>query len=539
MSLRSISVGLRTALSFGFFFVVLLGVGLYSISQLANMQDNADSLENNWLASITALGSISDDIATVRVNTLRIVTSKEPKEREGFRQRIADARNQLATDLDHYTELVSSEQEKALLKQFLNARAVYVENQAQVTDAAMADRAQNEEDIDAMNQAASTMAQSLMELKKVNLQGAADAAEDARNDYRSSRNSLVTILVIMALISVVISVLTIRSIKAPLAKALNVAQRIAKGELNVAINPEGKDELTELLTALSNMQQSLRRIVEKIQHASAALATDARQINEAARSNSATIEHQNNQIHLAATAVNELTAAIEDVANNATSTSEASQKSARSVESGLSVVSSTKDAIEALSIGITNTSGQINQLSDNALRISSVLDVIRAVSEQTNLLALNAAIEAARAGDQGRGFAVVADEVRSLAQRTQQSAQEIESMIVDVQTGANSAVSAMENSLNSTRSSVEASEKANQALADIMDSVNYITERNLLIASASEEQSQVAKEVDMNLTRINDLAQESAVAFQQASRSSEQLLGIAQSLEKEVSVFRL
>ena len=171
--------------------------------------------------------------------------------------------------------------------------------------------------------------------------------------------------------------------------------------------------------------------------------------------------------------------------------------------------------------------------------ISKVLDVIRAIAEQTNLLALNAAIEAARAGDAGRGFAVVADEVRALAHRTQQSTQEIEQMIGGIQQGTNQAVDAMQHSSQRARATLEMARAAGKALDTITEAISHISERNLVIASASEEQAQVAREVDRNLVNIRDLAQQTAAGAHQTSAASQELSRLAVDLNGLVMRFRV
>ncbi|WP_372241933.1 methyl-accepting chemotaxis protein [Pseudomonas sp. C2B4] len=234
------------------------------------------------------------------------------------------------------------------------------------------------------------------------------------------------------------------------------------------------------------------------------------------------MQRQNNEIEQAATAVNEMTAAVEEVARNAASASESAQMSERSTRTGSDRVAETVKAIQNLTSTVVKTSDEVEGLASKAQNISKVLDVIRAIAEQTNLLALNAAIEAARAGDQGRGFAVVADEVRALAHRTQESTKEIESMIAGIQSGAEQAVLAMSHSCANAQDTLGIAQEAGAALADIAKSITEINERNFLIATASEEQAQVARSVDTNLVSIRDLSiQTSSGASQTATASNE------------------
>jgi methyl-accepting chemotaxis protein len=251
------------------------------------------------------------------------------------------------------------------------------------------------------------------------------------------------------------------------------------------------------------------------------------------------MNQQSHEIEQAATAVNEMTAAVDEVARNAVATSEASRDSDATAQHGRNQVIRTVDSIGQLAGDVTQTSAEVERLAAQVRDISKVLDVIRSIAEQTNLLALNAAIEAARAGDAGRGFAVVADEVRALAHRTQQSTQEIEQMIGDVHQGTDRAVQAMQVSNERARTTLALARAAGEALEEIAAAISQISERNLVIASASEEQAQVAREVDRNLVNIRDLSLQSSAGASQSSAASQELARLAVGLNGLVGGFRV
>ncbi|WP_409259032.1 methyl-accepting chemotaxis protein [Pseudomonas saponiphila] len=246
---------------------------------------------------------------------------------------------------------------------------------------------------------------------------------------------------------------------------------------------------------------------------------------------------QNDEIQQAATAVNEMTAAVEEVARNATGASEASEQTSRSAVQGRDQVRRAVDSVGAMADEIANSTGKVEVLATRVNEITKVLEVIRAIAEQTNLLALNAAIEAARAGEQGRGFAVVADEVRALAHRTQASTADIESMMQQVRSGAEEAVLAMNKSKELAADTRAQSVEAGQALDSITEGVSVINEKNLVIASAAEEQAQVAREVDRNLINIQDLSAQTATGAHQTSASSAELSRLATSFGVLISRF--
>jgi methyl-accepting chemotaxis protein len=251
------------------------------------------------------------------------------------------------------------------------------------------------------------------------------------------------------------------------------------------------------------------------------------------------VQRQNDEINQAATAINQMSAAVEEVARNAVQASEAARASSQSAENGQLRVAETVSVITELHDAVGFTANEINGLAGQVKDISGVLDVIRGVAEQTNLLALNAAIEAARAGEAGRGFAVVADEVRALAHRTQQSTAEIERMITSIQNGTGKAVTAMSNSSDRAQESLKVAEAAGQALTEIMAAIQQINERNVGIAAATEEQAQVAREVDRSLTSIRDLSNQTAAAASQTSGASGELSQLAVGLNSMVQVFRV
>ncbi|WP_438866142.1 methyl-accepting chemotaxis protein [Pseudomonas abieticivorans] len=251
------------------------------------------------------------------------------------------------------------------------------------------------------------------------------------------------------------------------------------------------------------------------------------------------IQRQNDEIVLAATAINQMSAAVEEVARNASHASDAARDSSQSAETGRQRVEQTVSVISDLRASVQVTADEIDGLAGQVHNISGVLDVIRGIADQTNLLALNAAIEAARAGEAGRGFAVVADEVRALAHRTQQSTAEIEQMIDAIQSGTGKAVSAMGHCSTQAQTSQQVAEAAGQALTDIIASVVQINERNVTIATATEEQAQVAREVDRNLTSIRDLAGQTAAGANQTSAASGELSQVAVGLNQMLQRFSL
>ncbi|WP_370059464.1 MULTISPECIES: methyl-accepting chemotaxis protein [Pseudomonas] len=287
------------------------------------------------------------------------------------------------------------------------------------------------------------------------------------------------------------------------------------------------------------MQEKLRDTLQSISGSAHQLASAAEELNSVTEEGARGLTQQNNEIEQAATAVNEMTSAVEEVARNAVSTSEASKSATTSAGDGRDLVRETVSAIERMSSDVQGTASLIGDLANESRDIGKVLDVIRGLADQTNLLALNAAIEAARAGEAGRGFAVVADEVRALAHRTQQSTSEIERMIGSIQSGTEHAVDSMRNSTERAESTLSIARGAGQSLDTINSAISEINERNLVIASAAEEQAQVAREVDRNLVNIRDLSVQSTTGANQTQAASSELSRLAVDLSNLVTRFKL
>lgn len=314
---------------------------------------------------------------------------------------------------------------------------------------------------------------------------------------------------------------------------------MASGDLTRRILVDNNNELGLLFAGLVHLQQSQKQTISQISGTANQLASAAEELNLVTAQSSTGLAQQNAELQQAATAVNEMTVAVEDVAQNAVSTSDASMASNKLAIQSRAEMQRTIDETRLMAEEMQQSTHLVQQLSTQAKDIGQVLDVIRAVAEQTNLLALNAAIEAARAGDAGRGFAVVADEVRALAYRTQNSTREIEQMVVQIQQGTVQAVQAMHNSSQRADVTLELTNKAGEALEQIFNSISHINDRNLLIATASEQQAHVAREVDRSLVTIRDLSLQTVAGADQTNMASRELSSMAAQLISMVQKFRI
>lgn len=376
---------------------------------------------------------------------------------------------------------------------------------------------------------------------------AINAAEAVRVDLkqqmqavgsRVQRNAWLVPLIAVA-VSILVGGIIVSAIVPPLRQAASAAQRVASGDLLSKIPAGGRDEAGVVLTSLSTMVSGLQELIGNVQRSAQEVAAAATQLSVVTQQTSKGVHSQKREVEQVASAMYEMSASIQEVAGNAEKASNAAQESDEASSVGEQLVIDSQNAIKALAADIQSSSSMVTKVKDKSTRVSTVLDVIKDIAEQTNLLALNAAIEAARAGDQGRGFAVVASEVRSLAQRTQESTTEIESLIDDLLSGVDQAVGSMNHNRKRAESTVEQSDKVADALHRIARSVASIAEMNMQIASAATEQSAVAEEVNTSVQRISSVADQSAAGSEEISRSTEELANLGEQLQGLTTQFRL
>jgi len=367
----------------------------------------------------------------------------------------------------------------------------------------------------------------------------ADAALMAEKDEKSALKILSIITVIAIVLGLLLANYFTSNISRDINYAVEVTERIATGDLAQVVNTDSGGEVGQQLNALKVMQENLKNMIGEMGRSSVELSSSSEELATVSEQTTKNLCQQQTEVEQVATAMNEMAATIHEVAQNAAASSQAAQNANQEASEGGRVVEETIESIEKLASGVENAGAVIQALATDSENIGSVLDVIKGVAEQTNLLALNAAIEAARAGEQGRGFAVVADEVRTLAQRTQQSTHEIEQMIEKLQSGTQNAVSVMIESQELARHSVDEAARAGASLEVITTAVGSISDMNIQIASAAEEQSSVAEEMNNNITSVSSIGEQNAAAANQTTASSEELSRMASHLQELILRFKV
>lgn len=346
--------------------------------------------------------------------------------------------------------------------------------------------------------------------------------------------------VVVALLAVsVLSYVIIRLIDLAVRDVNQALNGLAQRDLTARATYEGRDEFGQISRNLNRMAQEISEIVQEIGNATAQVATAAQESSTVTVQTSMSVEQQRQGTELVATAINQMSATVREVAQSTNDAAHMSQQVNLSTAQGRVEIESTIGLIRQLSGQAEETAQIIGDLKLESDAISSVLDVIRGIAEQTNLLALNAAIEAARAGDHGRGFAVVASEVRTLAQKTQESTGNIQQMISNLQAGSDRAALSMQQTLDKAQDGASKVERAGELLVEIAEGVATISDRNIQIASAAEEQSAVSEDINRNVNEINDLVIQVSAGAEQTAITSQELARLAEHQQQLVNRFKV
>ncbi len=539
--MRNLTVRTRSFVSFMAITLLVIFIGGFSIWKMQQIRALAVHVEKNSLPSIVIADHMNAAALRLRLEHRRLIPQTDPSVRKETLQRISAAREDFLAQVKSYADYVASDHERALLQTISDGGNKFLEALSSVVS--LTEKGQPDEATAYMDRTvvptAKVMQDAIDALVKLNLDQASADGVASEQAYTSALWLIISVIALATVVTLALAFAFTMSIVKPLRKLMAATDLIARGDLSKSIVADGKDEFTTLMVSSRAMQESLKDTISLIGQSSTQLASAAEEMNAVTDESSRGLARQNVEIEQAATAVNEMTAAVDEVARNASAASDAASESDVSAQVGASNVLRTVKSIEALSATIETTSQEVQQLAVQSQNISKVLSVIGSIAEQTNLLALNAAIEAARAGEQGRGFAVVADEVRALAHRTQASTSEIEQMIAGIMQGTQQATTAMQQSRSQAHETLSIAHEAGAAISQITTSINRINEMNLLIATASEEQAEVARSVDQNLVSIRDLSIQSSAGAHQTAAASAELSRLAIDMNQLVTRFNV
>lgn len=538
--IRNIRIGFRTLLAFGISAFITLAIGVFSKIQLSNLNTTTDILTLHRIPAILTVADLRRDVLLTQVVINELSDAKSVEQLERLKKTITD----LITSYDE------SEKRMSMLSKSKESIRIYNEVKRLHDDLihtlpilySYLKIGEMDRFISYREQAvvpiARELRRALNDFSDFQSMRASQNNDDATKTYELSNQLVATSTITGLIVAIFLASLYSKSLIVPLRRSVDIAKKIANGDLSQDFSDNYKDEAAEMLSALSLMQNQLRDALSRIADSSHQLASTSEELSAVTNQSSQVVVQQNDQIGLAATAVSQLTAAIEEVAKTASATSSSSSIVNDKTQEGKIRVTETIQIIELLKSDIQSSETRVIELSEKIKNITGVLDVIRAIADQTNLLALNAAIEAARAGENGRGFAVVADEVRALAHRTQESTKDIESMISSVSIETQKTVDSMSKSNQLATSTLAVANDTGKAFEEILMLVIEINSQSATIASAAEEQATVAKEVDNNLLQIRDLSLQTSVGTDQTTASSAELARLAEHLNELVLKFK-
>ncbi|WP_248802793.1 methyl-accepting chemotaxis protein [Pseudomonas sp. MWU13-2100] len=538
--MAKLSTAQRIVIGFAIAPLLLTGLVLYALHDLATLKDQSMVIVKQDWPKIAPIMVIATGVRDNGRNTRDLLLDKDNQQAQ---QSIDSTRKRISQAFEVLEPLLDTPAGKVAYANLKKNREAYVAAFTQVQvlikqgapEAAMTQLKQQ------VIPAEQQVYQSLDALMALQGQIFIDRERSAGELYSDARRNMLGLFVLCLVSVTAAAVIVTRSVTRPLGgepdMAAQVLSQIAQGDLTIQVPVQASTEGSMMMN-MHRMQQSLNAMVKHIAASVDSVASSSEQMGVVSHQTRNSLQLQGQEIEQAAAAVNQMTAAVDEVARNAVSTSEASRISEQTARRGREQVQETVASIGTLADGMTDTSQRIQQLAGRVQDISTVLDVIRSIAEQTNLLALNAAIEAARAGEAGRGFAVVADEVRALAHRTQVSTREIEQMIGNVRQDTGQAVNAMHSSRQLVQATLEVAQRSGEALEEITRSISQINERNLMIASATEEQALVAREVDRNLVGIRNLSEQVSQGARQTHTAGLELAQMAGALHKTVACFR-
>lgn len=540
--LRRFRITQRLVLCLGITSLLTVALGAFCLLQMQEIRNQGEAVESGSLPSIAMADALAITLVKLRSESIRLIANADdPGAVVTSKINVETLKNDAEKGFADYLAHVKDSTERDSLVALQDAYKAFIPGlydeiglieQRKIEDARMLANTMLALQGDLMDM-------QVQLLRELNKQSAATAVEQAGASYAQTRIIALSVIAAVLALTLLLGWRLSVSIIRPVRQALQIASTIADGNLSPQAIPEGKDETAQLLQMLGRMRSNLHGTIEQIYAAANQLSQSVQEMSSITESGAENLRLQNTEIEQAAVAVNQMSQAAMEVASNASNTATESQASNAAAAKGQLRLAETIGSIKELTGNVLDTSHQAEGLAERTLSISKILDVIRAIANQTNLLALNAAIEAARAGEAGRGFAVVADEVRSLAQRTSASTTEIEGLINSVQQSTQETAEALRMTANQANVTLEQAAATGEALTVIISSTSTINDRNLLIASAAEQQAQVAGEVDRNLSSIRDLSTQSASGAQQTTTASNALSVLATDLNVMVQRFVL
>ena len=384
------------------------------------------------------------------------------------------------------------------------------------------------------------ISQKISELTQIQISAAEDERKKSESIFINTRNSYLIIAIVTVTLLSIAGIMVSRSIVSPLNKLRSSIEKAeSERSLSVELDTSYDDEIGQVAQAYKGMMNRFSPILKNVRAAAQNLQANSLLLARNTDVAKVNVAEQLLDADMVAAATTQMTYSVEEVSQGAQQAAEAANKAKAASDKGVMILHNTTEAINRLSRSLRGVSEDINKVAEESKSIGSILDVIRGIADQTNLLALNAAIEAARAGEQGRGFAVVADEVRSLARRTQESTEEIQQMISNLQAGTKNAVDNMDSGIKDMENTLTEADKTKVSLAEITDAVSLINDMNQQIASATDEQKSTSREISIKVEKIAQACRKSNESAEQADAAGKTLKDVATELKEIISEFKM
>jgi len=523
--------------------ILLISICFLAVNMMGKIELGVVSIYNDRVVPLEDLKIIGDDYAVSVIDAVNKANAGMFSAAEASRAMTDSSRN-ISEKWDGYMATTLTDEESRLAKEanrlFTPANQAISQLVNKLNNMQGSPKWQLNDDIAPLYDVIDPISGKISELVSLQLKVAGEEKDRVDEIYVSSVKIFIVLTLVAIVASVLIGLWVTKAVMRPIDNIVTTLNTVrVDSDLTVKFKTFNDDELGQISTNLTLVIEHLRGILNSIADAANTVGDSTIKLSEFTQQTNDRMHQQQSETEQTAAAMNQMTATVAEVAQSATNAADSAKDAEGNATKGNGIVQQSVSSMSQLSKQIDQTSEVITHLASESQNIGSVLDVIKGIAEQTNLLALNAAIEAARAGEQGRGFAVVADEVRTLAQRTQESTQEIESMIDGLQKGVQEAVGAMK---VGTEQVYDANEKANMAgdaLNEIVLSVDNISNMNTQIATAAEEQSSVAEDINRSIIAISDIAQTSTMAAQELTTSVAELTSLSESMREQVSQFKL
>ncbi|MBH3338654.1 methyl-accepting chemotaxis protein [Pseudomonas mendocina] len=548
MRLDALSLKTRLIIAVAIPCIALLLVALTSLSSMSSMHRDTEVLYINTAAPMRAMAEVASRIPRMRVGLDMMLLQETPlRDERGVKSRVQDARNEDIPEMrEAMRQAVAAQvnpERKAQAQQLLDQFEAMVSNELNPMLAAFdaGDMAKAQQIYrDQYAKTYGVMRQGANDLLDALLKQAEQQNLHSAQSYDEGLTRQIAIIATGLLVSIIISWLIVIQLRRRVAVLQNSLGQAADNlALDTRIDLPGQDELSEIARSFNQFIDKVHGAMRQLADNSRQLSGMARDVAERARLTQSNCTAQSDRTVQVATAINELGSTVNEIARNAENAAEVAREATQHASDGSAVVSQAQQQVDALNGELEQAAKVIEALAAQTDAISTTLNTIRSISEQTNLLALNAAIEAARAGEQGRGFAVVADEVRTLASRSGASTEEIQQVINRLQNESRSAVEAMAKGQRQSALVVEYASKASAALEQINSHIGQISDQNIQVATATEEQSSVVEDINRNIVDINELTVGTTHIADQLNQASSDLQALSTQLDGLVGRFRL